>query len=181
MVRLTISDSYLGYYIDNTFADGSEEKEQMTDKEAVQSKKLADIVVEKFRTLVDLESRVLDTREEIHRISIAHNDAEQSDLQEDPIVEHKKMLIALELQLQKDIEEMEKIMVKLATPCFRTYILPQMNEVVETLKACGAADRKEPAQLVDALMNEESVQSLEQLETAIITRLRHNLEKTFGV
>ena len=153
----------------------------MTDQKTVQSKELADIVVEKFRTLVDLESRVLDTREEIHRISVAYNDVEQFDLQEDPIIEHKKMLIALELQLQKSIEEMEKIMVKLVTPCFRTYILPQMSEVVGTLKACGAADRKEPAEFIDALMAEENVQSLEQLETTIITRLRHNLEKTFGV
>ena len=152
----------------------------MTGKETGQSKELADIVVEKLRTLVNLESRVLDTQEEIHRISVAHNDGEQSDLQEDSIVEHKKMLIALELQLEKCIEEMEKIMVKLTTPCFSTYILPQMSEVVATLKACGAAARKEPAQLVDALMDEESVQSLEQLETTIITLLRHNLEKTFG-
>ena len=154
----------------------------MVDAETGQTTELADIIVEKFRTLLDLESRVLDAREETNRISVAHDDTEQSELQENPTVEHEKMLTELELQLKEGIEEMEKIMdsLKLATSSFRTYILPQMSEVVGTLRTYDAAEREELAQLVAALTDEENVQSLEQLEAIIITRLRNNLEKTFG-
>lgn len=156
--------------------------EQMVDAKTGQTTELADIIVEKFRTLLDLESRVLDAREETNRISVAHDDTEQSELQENPTVEHEKMLTELELQLKEGIEEMEKIMdsLKLATSSFRTYILPQMSEVVGTLRTYDAAEREELAQLVAALTDEENVQSLEQLEAIIITRLRNNLEKTFG-
>ena len=89
----------------------------MVDAETGQTTELADIIVEKFRTLLDLESRVLDAREETNRISVAHDDTEQSELQENPTVEHEKMLTELELQLKEGIEEMEKIMdsLKLAT------------------------------------------------------------------
>ena len=72
----------------------------MADKETGQTKELADIIVEKFRILVDLESRVLDAREEISRISVAHDDVEGFDRKKNPIVEHEKMLTQLELQLK---------------------------------------------------------------------------------
>ena len=52
-----------------------------------------------------------------------------------------------------------------------------MSEVVGTLRTYDAAEREELAQLVAALTDEENVQSLEQLEAIIITRLRNNLEK----
>ena len=157
-------------------------RERMTDKETGQTRELADIIVEKFRALLDLESTVLDTREEVSRISAAHNTTEPSDLQEKSIVEHQEMLTTLESQLEEGIEEMEKIMdeLKLTTPSFRTYILPQMSEIVTTLRAYNAAEQEELAQLVAALTDEENTQSLEQLEAIIITRLRDNLEKTFG-
>lgn len=55
-----------------------------------------------------------------------------------------------------------------------------MSEIVETLKASDAAAQAELAQLVATLTDNGNTQSLEQLEAIIITRLRDNLEKTFG-
>ena len=50
-----------------------------------------------------------------------------------------------------------------------------------TLKACDAAEQGELKRLVAALVDAESPQSLERLEAIIISRLRENLEKTFGI
>ena len=154
----------------------------MVDEEMGQTKELADIIVEKFRTLLDLESKVLDAREEISRISVVPDDAKPSHLIDNPTVEYEKILTELELRLKDGIEDLVEIMdeLKVATPSFRTYILPQMCEIVTTLRAYDATERKELAQLVDALTDEENIQALEQLEAIIITRLRNNLEKTFG-
>ena len=55
-----------------------------------------------------------------------------------------------------------------------------MSEIVGTLKASNAAEQEELSQLVEALMDAGNKRSLEQLEAIIITRLRDNLEKTFG-
>ena len=145
----------------------------MTERETQQTEELADIIVEKFRNLFALESRILEAREHA-----AHRDtAEIDDPQNIP-----KMLTALETELKAQIEEMEKIIDELraATPSFSTYVLPQMSEIVGTLKASDAAEQAELAQLVAALMDDGNTQSLEQLEAVIITRLRDNLEKTFG-
>ena len=154
----------------------------MTEKETEQTKELADIIVEKFRSLFALESRVLEAREQARQIAANHDTAETSDPQDMPTPEDQEMLIALETQLKEQVEEMEKIIDELrsATPSFRTYVLPQMSEIVETLKTSDAAEQAELAQLVAALMDDGNTQSLEQLEAIIITRLRDNLEKTFG-
>ena len=53
-----------------------------------------------------------------------------------------------------------------------------MSEIVGTLKACDAADRSELAELVTVLTDENAEPS-EQLEEAIITRLKNNIERTF--
>ena len=93
------------------------------------------------------------------------------------------MLTALESQLKTHVEEMVRIINELqsATPYFSAYVLPQIGEVVETLKAGDVAESEEFTQLVAALVDADSPQSLERLEAIIITRLRDNLEKTFGI
>lgn len=150
----------------------------MTEKETGQAMELADIIVEKFRALVDLESRVLEARE-----SAVRNAVEPIDPQVNSIAERPKILTELESQLKKAVEEMDIIMEELqyAPSDFRAYILPQISEIVETLRACNSVEQKELIQLVDALVDADSPQSLEQLEAIIITRLRDNLEKTFGI
>ena len=155
----------------------------MKEKETEQTKELADIIIEKFRDLVTLESRILEARERSSEISTIYDNVELSDPQDNPIVEGQKTLEALELKLKDGIEEMEKIMseLKSETPSFKTYILPQMSEILGTLKVCDAAEREELTQLVTTLMDRENTQSVEQLEAIIITRLRDQLEKIFGI
>ena len=153
----------------------------MTEKEIEQTKELPDIIVEKFRSLFALESRILEAREQARQIAANRDTAETSDPQDMPTPEHQEMLTALETQLKAQLEEMEKIIDELSsvTPSFSTYVLPQMSEIVGTLKASDTAAQAELAQLVAALMDDGNTQSFEQLEAVIITRLRDNLEKTF--
>ncbi len=150
----------------------------MTEKETGQTTELADIIVEKFRALVDLESRVLEARE-----AAVHNTVVPVNLQVNSINRQQKALEALESQLKNAVEEMDIIMEELqyAPPDFKAYVLPQISEIVGTLRACDVAEQEELLQLVDALVDVDSTQSLEQLEAIIITRLRDNLEKTFGI
>ncbi|RKU09785.1 hypothetical protein C6503_20630 [Candidatus Poribacteria bacterium] len=155
----------------------------MTERtETEQTKTLADVIVEKFRNLFALESRVLEARERTRQIAANRDTAEPSDLQDTPTPDNQEMLIALETQLKAQIVEMEAIIDELrsAMPSFRTYVLPQMSEIVGTLKASDVVEQEELAQLVAALTDDGNTQSLEQLEAIIITRLRDNLEKTFG-
>ena len=154
----------------------------MTEREIEQTKALADIIVEKFRNLFALESLILEARERERQIAANRGTAEPSDPQDVPIPEDQEMLTALETQLKAQIAEMEETIdeLKSATPSFRTYVLPQMSEIVGTLKASGVVEQEELAQLVAALTDDGDTQSLEQLEAIIITRLRDNLEKTFG-
>ena len=152
-------------------------------REIEQTKELADVIVEKFRNLFALESRVLEVRERARQIAANRDTAEPSDLQQDtPTPDDQETLMALETQLTEQIAEMETIIDELrsATPSFRTYVLPQMSEIVGPLKTRDAAEQEELSQLVAALTDEGNTQSLEQLEAIIITRLRDNLEKTFG-
>ena len=155
----------------------------MAEKETKQTKELADIIVEKFRTLVALESKILETREAVSQQSVTHNSTEPRGSQENPTLERRDMLTALESQLKTHVEEMVRIIDELqsATPYFSAYVLPQIGEVVETLKAGDVAEPEEFTQLVAALMDADTPQSLERLEVIIITRLRDNLEKTFGI
>lgn len=150
----------------------------MTEKETEQTTELADIIVEKFRALVDLESRVLEARE-----FAVHNTTEPVDPQVDSIAGRQETLTKLEWQLKRAVEEMDIIMEELqfAPSDFRAYLLPQIGEIIGTLRACDAVEQGELIQLVDALVDVDSPQSLEQLEAIIITRLRDNLEKTFGI
>ena len=154
----------------------------MIEKETGQTKELADIIVEKFRALVALESKVLEAREARTQISAIRDSEEPSNPQENPTVESHEMLTVLESELKDGIAEMEKIMdeLKSSTSSFRTYVLPRVSEIVGTLITSDAAAQAELAQLVAALTDDGNVQSLEQLEAIVITRLRDNLEKTFG-
>ena len=142
----------------------------MTERETQQIKELPDIIVEKLRNLFALENRILEAREQATQTAANRDPADQ------------ETLTALETQLREQIEEMEAIIDELrsATPSLRTYVLPQIREIIETLKASDAAEQEELAQLIDALTDDRDTQSLEQLEAIIITRLRDNLEKTFG-
>ncbi|RKU39310.1 hypothetical protein C6496_00820 [Candidatus Poribacteria bacterium] len=155
----------------------------MSEKGTGQTKELADIIVEKFRTLVNLESKILDTTEEIDRIAADRDNTELSNLQQNSIAEQENILTQLVSELKVCLEEMDTIMeeLQLATPSFRTYILPQITEMVRTFKSCDATEQIELSQLVAALIDAKSSQALEQLETIIVTRLRDNLEKNFDI
>ena len=140
---------------------------QMTEQELRAAKERADAIVEKVRDLVALEDKVLEARISARQRS-GNGDTTDG-------------LAALESQLKESVEELNGITdeLKLATPCFRAYVLPQMSEIVGTLKACDTAERSELVELVTAL-TDENAESSEQLETAIITRLKDNLERTFS-
>ena len=146
---------------------------QMTEKELREATERADRIVEKVRSLVALEDKVLEARESVRELSVNGDTPPAADPQE--------VLTALESQLAENVKELDGITdeLKLATPCFRAYVLPQMSEIIGTLKACDAAERSELAQLVTALTDENSEPS-EQLEEAIITRLKSNIERSFS-
>ncbi len=147
---------------------------QMTDQEMKEAMQRADRIVAKVRALVALEDKVLAARASVRQLATPNRDAASSvRLQED--------LAGLESQLKESVAELDSITeeLQLATPCFRAYVLPQMSEIVGTLKACDAADRSELAELVTALTDKNAEPS-EQLEAAIITRIKNNLERTFS-
>ena len=152
---------------------------QMTERGTEQTNELADVIVGKFRNLFSLESRVLERREQ----AANRDTAETDDPQNIPTPEDQERLPALETLLEEQVKEMEEIIneLKSTTPSFRTYVLPQMSEIVKTLKTSDAAGQVELVQLVAALIDNGNRQSLEQLEAVIITQLRDNLEKTFGM
>ena len=139
----------------------------MTEQELRQAGERANAIVEKVRALVDLEEKVLEARESARQLPVNGGTTD--------------MLTTLDSQLKESVEELDGIMdeIKLATPCFRAYVLPQMSELVGTLKACDTAERGELAQLVTELAD-ENVEPSEQLEEAIIVRLKDNLERTFA-
>ena len=151
----------------------------MNEQELREAKERADMIVNKMRDLVTLEDKVLKARESVRQLSV--NDTSPADLQEDSVAERQNGLSVLEAQLKESVEELDGITdeLKWATPCFRAYVLPQMSEIVGTLKACDAADRSELTQLVTTLTDENS-ESPAELEEAIITRLKDNLERTFS-
>ena len=147
---------------------------QMTEQEMKAAMERADSIVEKVRSLVALEDKVLAARESVRQLSATNGGTPATArLQED--------LAGLESQLEESVAELDGITdeLKLATPCFRAYVLPQMTEIVGTLKACDAADRRDLAELVTVLTDENAEPS-EQLEEAIITRLKNNIERTFS-
>ena len=151
---------------------------QMTEKELREATERADKIVEKVRYLVALEDKVLEARESVHQLSI---NGGTSQPQAARVAEGQDALATLESQLEESVKELDGITdeLKLATPCFRAYVLPQMTEIIGTLKACDAADRSELAELVTTLTDENAEPS-EQLEEAIITRLKSNIERTFS-
>ena len=146
---------------------------QMTEQELREATERADRIIEKVRALVALEDKVLEARESVRQRSVNGDTP--------PTTDPEDVLAALESQLAENVKELDGITdeLKLATPCFRAYVLPQMSEIVGTLKACDAADRSELAELIAALTN-ENTETTEQLEEAIITRLKSNLERTFS-
>ena len=143
---------------------------QMTEQELREATERADKIIEKVRSLVALEDKVLEARESVRHVSSNGGASAQ----------HQDALATLESQLEENVKELDSITdaLKLATPCFRAYVLPQMSEIVGTLKACDAANRSELSELVTALIDENSEPS-EELEAAIITRLKNNIERTF--
>ena len=156
----------------------------MTEKRKTeQTKELTAVIVEKLRNLFALEGHVLEARERARQIAANRDTTEPADPQGTLTPEDQEILKALETQLKEQIAEIEAIIdeISSATPSFRTYVLPQMCEVVGTLKTSDAAAQEELVQLVAVLTDDENTQSLEQLEAIIITRLRSNLKKTFGL
>lgn len=147
---------------------------QMTDQEMKEAMQRADRIVAKVRALVALEDKVLAARASLRQLAPTNSDAASSArLQED--------LAGLESQLKESVSELDSITeeLQLATPRFRAYVLPQMSEIMGTLKACNAAERSELTELITAL-TDENIETTQQLEEAIITQIRNNLERTFG-
>ena len=146
---------------------------QMTEQELREATERADRIIEKVRALVALEDKVLEARVSVRQHAV-NGDAP-------PTTHPQDVLAALESQLAENVKELDGITdeLKLATPCFRAYVLPQMSEIVGTLKACDAADRSELAEFVTALTDENAEPS-EQLEAAIIAQLKSNIERTFS-
>ena len=143
---------------------------QMTEQEIREAAERADKIVEKVRSLVALEDKVLEARASARHVSNNGGSTAQ----------HQDALAALESELEESVKDLDGITdeLKLATPCFRAYVLPQMSEIVGTLKACDVAERSELAELVTTL-TDENAETSEQLEEAIITRLKSNIERTF--
>ena len=148
----------------------------MTEQEMRAAKERADMIVNKVRDLVALEDKVLEAREAVSQRSVNGNDTPPAN------AERQNALSVLEGQLKESVEELDSIIdeLKWVTPYFRAYVLPQMSELVGTLKAYDTAERRELSQLVTALTDEDNSQSPEKLEAAIVTRLKTNLERTFN-
>jgi len=145
----------------------------MTDQEMRAAMERADGIVAKMRSLVALEDKVLAAREALRELSATNGaSAPAAHLQAD--------LTGLESQLKERVTELNTITeeLQLTTPCFRAYVLPQMSEIMGTLKACDTAERAELAELITALTDEDT-ETTDQLEQAIIARLKNNLERTF--
>ena len=106
----------------------------MTDQEIREATERADRIIEKVRALVALENKVIEARESVRHVSDNGGVTAQ----------HQDALAALESQLEENVKELDGITdaLKLATPCFRAYVLPQMSEIVGTLNACDAAEMK---------------------------------------
>ena len=129
----------------------------MTEQEARAAQERADLIVKKVKDLVALEDQVL---------------AAQPPERE-----------ALTSQLRERAEELNGIAdeLKWATPCFRAYVLPQIGEILGEHKAFNDANRQDLERIVNILTDEEGAEVSEQLAATLITSLRENLGKTFGV
>ena len=141
---------------------------EMTEREMLEAQKRADMIVGKVRDLVDLEGQVLEARE------AASGDATNPD--------GNGSLNDLEARLKTSVEELNGISdeLKWATPCFRAYVLPQIGDIMGKQQSFDSEERRDLESVIAALTDEENAQSSEQLASEIITRLRDNLEKTFG-
>ena len=141
---------------------------EMTEREMLEAQKRADMIVGKVRDLVDLEGQVLEARE------AASGDATNPD--------GNGSLNDLEARLKTSVEELNGISdeLKWATPCFRSYVLPQIGDIMGKQQSFDSEERRDLESVIAALTDEENAQSSEQLASEIITRLRDNLEKTFG-
>ena len=129
----------------------------MTEQEMRKAQERADLIVKKVKDLVALEDRVL-----------AAQTPEQT---------------TLASQLRESAEELNGIAdeLKWATPCFRAYVLPQIGEILDKRETFNEAERLDLERIVNALTDEENTEASEQLTALLITSLRENLEKTFGV
>lgn len=155
----------------------------MTQSETQKTKELAEIIVEKIRNLFALQSRILEIRGQPTQTAAPHDTVEPAEPQDARTPEDKEPLTTLETQLKERIKETEEFVdqLKSETPSLKTYILPQMHQIIETLKTNTPSEETQLAKLVNTLTAEENTQSLEQLEAIIITHLRDNLKKTFGI
>lgn len=155
----------------------------MTEQEIKDAKERADMIVKKVRDLIALEDQVMEAREAVHESSAIRDNAPTTDLQEDTVAERQEVLAKLESELKACVIELDRITdeLKWATPWFRAYVVPQMGELMRTLKVCDEAERGEFSQLVSALIDEGDSRSPEQLEGAIIARLKDNLERVFSI
>lgn len=138
---------------------------EMTEQEMLEAQKRADAIVDKIRDLVALESQVLEARE----AADAHT-ADQNGLED------------LEAQLERRVAELNEIAdeLKWSTPCFRAYVLPQIGDIMGQQKSFQSAERKDLESVLAVLTAEEDAESSEELAADIITRLRSNIEKSFG-
>ena len=155
----------------------------MTHSETEKTKELAEIIVEKIRNLFALQSRILENRGHPTQTAAHQDGIEPAEPQDARTLEDKETLTTLETQLKERIKETEEFIdqLKSETPSLKTYILPQMHQIIETIKTDTPPEQTELAKLVNTLTEEGNTESLEQLEAIIITHLRDNLKKTFGI
>ena len=104
--------------------------------ETQKTKELAEIIVEKIRNLFALQSRILETRGQPTQTAAHHDTIEPAEPQDARTPEDKETLRTLETQLKECIKETEAFIdqLKSETPSLKTYILPQMHQIIETLK-----------------------------------------------
>lgn len=155
----------------------------MTHSETEKTKELAEIIIEKIRNLFALQSRILENRGQPTQTAAHHDTIEPAEPQDARTHEDEETLTTLETQLKERIKETEEFIdqLKSEVPSLKTYILPQMHQIIETLKTDTPPEQTQLAKLVNTLTEEGNTESLEQLEAIIITRLRDNLKKTFGI
>ncbi len=140
----------------------------MTGQEMLAAQKRADSIVDKLKTLLALESQLLEAGAAAR--DAAHEQSGNGSLQD------------LKARLKTSVEELNRIADELewAVPRFRAYVLPQIGAIMEGRASFDSQERQDLERVIAALTDAEGAEASEELASEIIARLRANLEKTFG-
>ena len=139
---------------------------QMTEREMLEAQKRADLIIDKVRDLVALESQVLEAR--------AVNSARGANPGDG-----NGFLGDLEARLKTSVEELNGISdeLKWATPCFRAYVLPQIGDIMGGRESFDSEERKDLERVIAALTDEKGSESSEQLASEIMVSVERKLRK----